>query len=77
MHNACVMQWCAWSNLVQFEAICRATGLLLDIARNRNSLNYKRTGGKALVRNECSKACKAVDAGSIPTPASSNAPGAQ
>jgi NAD(P)-dependent dehydrogenase (short-subunit alcohol dehydrogenase family) len=35
----------------------------LVIIRNRKSLNHKESAGKLLARNECMKACKAVDVG--------------
>jgi len=60
-----------WDNLGQLAGKGGRTALLSDISRNCNALFWKESRRKPLTALEAISACKAVDAGSIPTPASS------
>jgi len=56
--------------LGQLVAKSGHAALLLDIMRNRNALFHGESRCKSLMSIDAFSTCKAVDAGSIPTPAS-------
>jgi hypothetical protein len=60
----------AWDFLGQLAEKSGQTALLLDIIRNRNALFWWESRCKSLMSIDAFSTCKAVDAGSIPTPAS-------
>ena len=59
-----------WDNLGQLAGKSGRTALLSDIARNCKALFWKESFRKSLIGLKAFSPCKAVDAGSIPTPAS-------